>query len=174
MFLLRSEYCPSSAIYLPSSCFFWEVNTVPARQYIYHLHGNLSLTVMWKTLSLYPVLNYFNPFHILFLKTFLHPILINVQRDATQSSLFIILQVHSTCFGCQPHPSSGVLKTPSNVANLATLEGGSCTKNMTSTGGCSYSFMYSWWWVWLTPETCRVNMQNNKWTALCCISLGNY
>jgi len=29
-------------------------------------------------------------------------ILIIVQRDATQSSLFIILQVHSTCFECQP------------------------------------------------------------------------
>ena len=53
-----------------------------------------------------------------------------VQRDATQSSLFIILQVHSTCFGCQPHPSSEVHKTvttasgtvqlpPSNVAKLA-------------------------------------------------------
>ena len=38
-------------------------------------------------------------------------ILIIVERDATQSSLFIILQVHSTCFGCQPHPSSGVNKT---------------------------------------------------------------
>ena len=38
-------------------------------------------------------------------------ILTIVQRDATQSSLFIILQVHSTCFGCQPHPSSGVHKT---------------------------------------------------------------
>jgi len=38
-------------------------------------------------------------------------ILITVQRDATQSSLFIILQVHSTCFGCEPHPSSGVHKT---------------------------------------------------------------
>jgi len=38
-------------------------------------------------------------------------ILIIVQRDATQSSLFIILQVHTTCFGCQPHPSSGVHKT---------------------------------------------------------------
>jgi len=38
-------------------------------------------------------------------------ILITAQRDATQSSLFIILQVHSTCFGCQPHPSSGVHKT---------------------------------------------------------------
>jgi len=34
--------------------------------------------------------------------------LIIVQRDATQSSLFIILQVHCTCFGCQPHPSFGV------------------------------------------------------------------
>ena len=33
------------------------------------------------------------------------------QRDATQSSLFIILQVHSACFGCQPHPSPGVHKT---------------------------------------------------------------
>jgi len=88
-----------------------------------------------------------------------------VQRDATQSSLFIILQVHSTCFGCQPHPSSGVRKTTSlqrGQASLATLEGGSCTKNMTSTGGCSYSFVYSWWWVWLTLETCRVNLQNNK------------
>ena len=65
-------------------------------------------------------------------------VLITVQRDATESSLFIILQVHSTCFGCQPRPSSGVHKTvttvsgtvqlpPSNVAWLATLEGGRCT-----------------------------------------------
>ena len=38
-------------------------------------------------------------------------ILIIFQRDSTQSSLFIILQVHSTCFGCQTHPSSGVHKT---------------------------------------------------------------
>jgi len=63
------------------------------------------------------------------------------QRDAKQSSLFIILQVHPTCLECQTHPSSGVLKTvtttsgivqlpPSNVAKLglATLEGGNCTK----------------------------------------------
>ena len=38
-------------------------------------------------------------------------ILIIVQRDAAQSSLFVIPQVHSTCFGCQPHPSSGAHKT---------------------------------------------------------------
>ena len=37
--------------------------------------------------------------------------LIIVQRGATLSSLFIIPQVHSTCFGCKPHPSSGVHKT---------------------------------------------------------------
>ena len=70
-------------------------------------------------------------------------ILIIVQRDATQSILFIILQVHSTCFGCQPHPSSAVHKTVTTAsgtghifcavtsqrgqASLATLEGGSCT-----------------------------------------------
>ena len=57
-------------------------------------------------------------------------------------------------FGRQPRPSwvhktvttaSGTVQLPpSNVANLATLEGGSCTKNMRSTGGCSYSFVYSW------------------------------
>ena len=37
-------------------------------------------------------------------------ILLIVQRDATQSSLFFVLQDHSTCFGCQPHSTSGVHK----------------------------------------------------------------
>jgi len=70
-------------------------------------------------------------------------VLITVQRDATQSSLFIILEVHSTCFECQPHPSSEVHKTvntasgtghifvqlpPSNVANLGSLDRGTFTK----------------------------------------------
>jgi len=67
-------------------------------------------------------------------------VLIIVQRYATQSSLFIILQVHCTCFGCQSHPSSGVHKSVSiasgtghifcaaaslqrGQASLATLEG---------------------------------------------------
>jgi len=64
---------------------------------------------------------------------------------------FILLQNHSTCFGCPPHPSPGVLKTvtaASNVArsglpgspDLATLEGSSCTDIMTCTGGSGYSF----------------------------------
>jgi len=45
------------------------------------------------------------------METLVQFILIIVQRHATQSSLFIILQVHSTCFGCQPHPLSGAHKT---------------------------------------------------------------
>jgi len=31
--------------------------------------------------------------------------------------------------------------------------------NMTCTRGYSYSFLYSWWCVRWTPETCRVNLQ---------------
>ena len=67
-------------------------------------------------------------------KILLVSVLIIVQRDATQSSLFIILQVHSKCFGCQPHPSSGVHKIvttasgtvqlpPSNVAKVGHIGG---------------------------------------------------
>ena len=38
--------------------------------------------------------------------------IINAQQDATICSLyFILLQDHSTRFGCRPHPSSGVRKT---------------------------------------------------------------
>jgi len=52
--------------------------------------------------------------HIFYVHGSVHhkSILINVQRDATISSLyFILLQYHSTCFRCHPHPSSGVHKT---------------------------------------------------------------
>ena len=67
-------------------------------------------------------------------------ILITVQRDATQSSLFVLLQVHSTCFGYQPNPSSGVHKTlttasgdgqifcaSTSLQRGQSMEGGSCT-----------------------------------------------
>jgi len=88
--------------------------------------------------------------------------LITVQRDATQSSLFIILKftLHvsgvnhthlatlegGSCTNIWPVPKAvvTVMCTPDNGFNLATLEGDSYTKNMTITGGCSYSFVYSW------------------------------
>jgi len=47
----------------------------------------------------------------------LYFMLIIVQRDATQNTLFINLQVHSTRFGCQPHPSSGVHKTVTTASS---------------------------------------------------------
>ena len=79
------------------------------------------------------------------LKTVYHIILIIVQRDATQSSLFKILQVHSTCFGCQPHPSSGVHKTVTTAPGTGHIffVQLAAQKNIRSTGGCSYSFVYS-------------------------------
>ena len=79
-------------------------------------------------------------------------ILIIVQRDATQSSLFIILlQVHSTCFGCQPHPSSGVHKTvttasgtvqlpPSNVAGVNHTYQSGVHKTVTTASGTGHIF----------------------------------
>jgi len=35
--------------------------------------------------------------------------------------IFIILQVHSKCFGCQPHPSSGVHKTVTRTSGTVQL-----------------------------------------------------
>jgi len=61
------------------------------------------------------------PFHILLI----------IQRDATQNSLFIILHVHSACFGCQPHPSSGVHKTvttASGTGAATSLQRGQASK----------------------------------------------
>ena len=67
----------------------------------------------------------------------------NCPTRCNTNRLFIILQVHSTCFGCQPHPSSGVHKTVTTATgnvhifcaatslqdgHLATLEEDSCTK----------------------------------------------
>jgi len=99
-------------------------------------------------------------------------ILLTVQRDATQSSLFIILQVHSTCFECQTHPSSGVHKTVTTASctghifmcsylrptwpSLATLEGGRCTATeavvtvlCTPVDGCGWHREHVEW-------TCRI------------------
>ena len=86
-------------------------------------------------------------------QTFLIPqytvsISIIVQRDATQSNLVIILQVHSTCFGCQPHPSPGVHKTVTTASGTGHIF---CAATFLQRGQAS-----------LTPETCRVNLQNNK------------
>ena len=42
-------------------------------------------------------------------------------KNQRNESLFIILQVHSTCFGFQTHPSSGVHKTVTTTSGTALI-----------------------------------------------------
>jgi len=82
---------------------------------------------------------------VLFLITqqiYLASILIIVQRDATQSSLFIILEVHSTCFGCQTQPI------------------------IRSTQNCNYSLRYrSYFFVQLPPSNVT-KIVASRWTII--------
>jgi len=81
-----------------------------------HFSFNIKVIWIWASCRLVEinaseeVAVYFYTFSCTFLTKIWKIVLITVQRDATQSSLFIILHVHSTCFGCQPHPSSGIHK----------------------------------------------------------------
>ena len=96
---------------------------------------------------------------------------------------------YSTCFGRPTRPSSGVHKTVVAASGtdhtiwgasflkrdkirtglgssrsqtnpyLVTFEEACSPDSMICTRGCNYSFMYSWWWVRWTPETCRIIYQ---------------
>ena len=68
-----------------------------------------------------PLLNASAMYRFTFVGQEMRFVLIIVQRDATQSNLFIILQVHSTCFGCQPHPSSAVRKAVTTASGTGQL-----------------------------------------------------
>ena len=49
-------------------------------------------------------------FFILVVPCIVNLLYVSNQRDVVLSSFFIVLQNHSTCFGCSLHPSSGVHK----------------------------------------------------------------
>jgi len=61
---------------------------------------------------------------------------------------FILLQSHSTCFGCQPHPSSGVHKTVTAASDTGhytgtatSLQRGQVGPDLaTLEGRCGYRF----------------------------------
>jgi len=57
---------------------------------------------------------------------------------------FILLQDHSTCFGCHPHPSSGVHKTVTTASGTDHIIGAA------------------------------TSLQRGQQTAYCCISLDIY
>jgi len=73
--------------------------------------------------------------------------IIIAQRNATQSSLPIILQVHSTH---SPHPSSGVHKTVNySLRNFSYF--------------CASTSLQSGQWPrWREVDACRANLQKNK------------
>jgi len=67
-----------------------------------------------------------------------------------------LLQHYSTYSSCSSHPSSGVYKTVTTASGTG-HNTYLCNKfPPTWPKGCSYSFMYSWWWVRWTTETYRV------------------
>ena len=87
--------------------------------------------------------------------------------------VFIYCKI-TTCFGCLSHPSLGVHQTVNAASGTCHItcqsknlqpawpcwrKAVALTRDMTCTRSCSYSLMYSWWWVRLTPETCRVILQ---------------
>ena len=76
-----------------------------------------------------------------------------------------LLLNYSTCFGRPSHPSSGVRKTvvAASGTDHTIWEASFFKRDQISylvtfvcIRGCNYSFTYSRWWVWRTPETCRV------------------
>jgi len=80
-------------------------------------------------------------------------ILIIVQRDATQSNLFIILQVHPTCFGCQPHPLSGVHKTVTTASSTGHIV---CAASSLQCGQASLATLEEGWHLKHVEWTCRI------------------
>ena len=114
----------------------WQNKTVRIYNKVFYVYGSVHrwsiLTLILLTWSIGWARNNASKWQMGFNSAFTG--LIIVQRDATQNSTFIILQVHSTCFGYQPHPSSGVHKSvttssgtvqllPSNVAKLGHVGG---------------------------------------------------
>jgi len=81
-------------------------------------------------------------------------ILITVQQDATQ----IIYYYSASSLYMFRVSTTPIIRSTQNCNYSLRY----WSYFLCSSGGCSYSFVYSWWWVWLTPKTCRVNLQNNK------------
>jgi len=107
----------------------WNSNiALPVRYFDHHEHHIVAcvITALVSFSMCAPFIFYVHPhlgvgyvsaYHVTCSSTFLclcfHALLICINNCTTRCNTkqSIILQVHSTCFGCQPHPSSGVRKT---------------------------------------------------------------
>ena len=79
-----------------------------------------------------------------------------------------LLQSHSTCFGCPPHPSSGVLKpvtatsgTGHNIGSATSLQRGQVETAVPTwpRWRVGLQFLVLLMMGAVTPETCRVTLQ---------------
>ena len=109
------------------------------------------------------------------------PILFNISIKILYSNIcprcnvtqFILSGNCSTCFGWYHHPSSGMQRTVSTASGIChtAIEAGS-SNGVTNTRCCRDSFMRSWWWVEVPPETCRgwiaAGSSNGVTNTRCC------
>jgi len=79
-----------------------------------------------------------------------------VQRDETQSRLFIILQIHCTCYGCQPHPSSGVHKTVTTASGTGHIF---CAATSFQHGHVTVTVL------WTPDDGCGWHPKHVEWTC---------
>ena len=75
-------------------------------------YGKTQINVLF---SSHTVIKHYKTLHFMFMVPCIVIYIIISQQDAAVRSQFFLLQGHSTCFGCFPHPSSGVHKTVSTA-----------------------------------------------------------
>ena len=97
-----------------------------------------------------------------------------ISNKVQHYTVYIFLEYCSICFGWYLHPSSGAQITVFTVSGTCQTIIATCSyygrvetalhsqpaaagssNGLTSTRHCKYSCLCSWWWVEITPETCR-------------------
>ena len=84
-------------------------------------------------------------------RTFLYTILIRSNKMQQYAGVYL-LRSYSTHVGATTFCQRGLIRPHWR-------KGVAPTRDTTCTRSCSYSLMYSWWWVRRIPETCRVILQ---------------
>jgi hypothetical protein len=92
----------------------------------------------------------------------------NIYPTRCNVTQFILSGNCSTCFGWYHHPSSRAKTTVSTASHIChtvtaichpqhsqTMIAAGSSNGVTNTRCCRYSWLRSWWWVEVPPETCR-------------------
>ena len=124
--------------------------------------GEYATNTVWTLVLLPPLELYINKF----------------QQDATVCKVFIYCRItlHVSGVHRTHHQEYIKLLLQPPVQVISRIWGTTfcqccCSDTMTCTRGCSYNFMYSWWWVRWTPETCNFANKYLHTVASCWILL---